>query len=73
MLQSMEPFTEHEFNIIGLDENADISDPTTRGDNAVIIDTWANKVFDINSAQEFYSDFFGLKNYENVKFVEDLN
>lgn len=71
ILQSLEPFAEHEFNVIGLDENADISNPTTWGENAVIIDTWAGKVFDINSAQEFYSDFFGLSNFKNVQLVED--
>lgn len=71
MLQSMEPFAEHEFNVIGLDENADLSDPSTWGDYAVVIDTWANKVFNVNSAQEFYSEFFGLNDFQNVQFVED--
>lgn len=71
MLQSIEPFAEHEFNVVGLDENADISDPSTWGDNAVIIDTWANKVFNVNSAKEFYLDFFGLKDFQNVQSVED--
>ena len=71
VLQSSEPFAEHEFNVIGLDENADISDPSTWGDNAVIIDTWANKVFNVNSAQEFYSDFFGINDLKNIQFVED--
>lgn len=71
MLQSLEPFAEHEFNVIGLAENADISDMSTWGDDAVIIDTWANKVFNVSSAQDFYSDFFGLNDFQNVQFVED--
>ena len=71
ILKSSDPFAEHEFNIIGLDENADISKPETWGENAVIIDTWANKVFDLNTAKDFYSEFFGLGNFNNVQFKED--
>jgi hypothetical protein len=50
-------FNEHVFNVIGLDKNADITKPETWGENAVIIDAWANKTGKANDIIDFYKDF----------------
>ncbi len=54
----------HVFNVINLDDNAIISDTETWGNNAVIVDAWAGKVFKPDEAIKFYRDFLGY-DYDN--------
>ena len=58
---------EHVFNVIGMAENADTKDPTTWGENAVIIDAWAGKTFTPQEGLEFYKDFFTYKSVDEIQ------
>lgn len=66
------PHSAHVFNVIGLAPNADITKPETWGNNAVIIDTWANKTGKANDIIKFYREFL-CYNAENqpMSFKED--
>ena len=66
-------FGSHVFNVIGLDKNANISDPSTWGKNAVIVDAWAGKTMTPKEAIEFYRDFFNYNNEHQKSNFEQLD
>lgn len=49
---------EHAFCIVGLDENADTTDPSSLGKNAIIIDAWLGKTFSVEEGIKYYKEFF---------------
>lgn len=49
---------EHAFCVIGLAENADTTDPSTWGKNAVIVDAWLGRTFSAKEGIEYYNEFF---------------
>lgn len=62
-------FLEHVFTIAGLQENCDITDPTTWGSKAIICDVWADKCLPAKDCIEFYKDFFAVNPLtHNLKF-----
>ncbi len=62
----------HVFNVIGLDKNADINNPETWGENAVVIDVWTNKLCSPKEALAFYKDFlnYGENNPMQIKELD---
>ena len=52
------PRPEHAFCVIGLDENADTTNPSTWGKNAVIVDAWLGKTFSVEEGIRYYKEFF---------------
>ena len=52
------PRPEHAFCVIGLDENADTTNPSTWGKNAVIVDAWLSKTFSVEEGINYYKEFF---------------
>lgn len=58
---------EHVFNVIGMAEDADTKNPSTWGENAVVVDAWSGKVFTPKEALKFYKDFF---NYDSVDDIQ---
>jgi hypothetical protein len=63
------PRGEHAFCVIGLDENADTTDPTTWGENAVIVDAWLGKTFSVKDGIEYYREFFRYnKSQDNPEY-----
>lgn len=65
-------YQSHVFNVIGMDKNANPSDPSTYGKNAVVIDTWAKKVMPFDDAVKYYNDFFLYnENNSTMTFKED--
>lgn len=52
------PRPEHAFCVIGLDENADTTNPATWGKNAVIVDAWLGKTFSVEEGINYYKEFF---------------
>ena len=58
---------EHVFNVIGMAEDADTKNPSTWGENAIVIDAWSGKVFTPKEALKFYKDFF---NYDSVDDIQ---
>lgn len=62
-------FLEHVFTIAGLQENCDITAPSTWGNKAVICDAWADKCLPAKDCIEFYKDFFAVNpTLHNLKF-----
>ena len=41
-----------------MDENADVHNPLTWGENAVIVDAWIGKTFSVQDGINFYKEFF---------------
>lgn len=65
-------YQSHVFNVIGMDKNADSSNPDTYGDNAIVIDTWLNKVMPFKEAVEFYHKYFLYdENGSKMTFTQD--
>lgn len=64
LINGNDDFGNHCFNVIGLKEDADITNPATWGEDAVIIDAWMGKVMKPNQAIGLYRDFLGY-DYEN--------
>lgn len=60
---------EHAFAVIGLPDNADMSNPSTWGENAVIIDAWAGKVFKYADGIEYYSQFLRYDNNNKDQMI----
>jgi len=58
----------HVFNVIGLDKNADINNPETWGENAIVVDVWAKKLTSAKSAIEYYKDFLGYDENNPMQF-----
>ena len=64
----------HVFNVIGLAPCAIKEDPRTWGENAIIVDTWANKVFKPQEGLAFYTEFLGYSQNNPIKFENlDIN
>ena len=64
----------HVFNVIGLAPNAIKEKPETWGENAIIVDAWANKVFQPQEGLAFYTDFLGYSQDNPMKFENlDVN
>ena len=63
----------HVFNIIGLGKNADVTNLGTWGDNAIIVDVWAEKVFTPEEGITFYRDFLGYDYDKQPLFIEEVN
>ena len=64
----------HVFNVIGLDKNADINNPETWGENALVIDVWANKLLPPKDAIAYYKEFLNYGEDNPVQFKKlDIN
>ena len=50
----------HVFTVMGMDKNADLTNPDTWGENALICDIWADKCMKAKDGIEFYKDFFKI-------------
>lgn len=60
----------HVFNVVGIATNADITNPSTWGQNAVVIDTWANKLYTVQQALNFYEKFLDYGSDNPMTFEE---
>lgn len=54
-------FGEHVFTIFGLKKGCDLTKPETWGDNAVVVDWWANMVMSARDAIDSYKRIFNFK------------
>ena len=59
------PICGHSFCVIGLDKNADLTNPKTWGGDAVIVDLWSNTVKQARKAISFFSDMMGVNKKQN--------
>ncbi|MDD3236467.1 MAG: hypothetical protein PHV37_00035 [Candidatus Gastranaerophilales bacterium] len=73
---------QHVFAVLGLDDNADLSNPETWGENAVMVDPWANNALPIvpdekgtSGINKLYSTFrTGNMIFENyAKYIDNTN
>ena len=63
--------SDHVFTVIGMDEKGDITDPSTWGNKAVIVDGWMNFVLSAPDAIREYAKFFDAK-YRRKPLYSDL-
>ena len=63
--------SDHIFSVIGTKENADFTDPSSWGNNAVIIDGWMNFALSVPDAIREYENFFMAK-YNKAPFYSDF-
>lgn len=63
----------HAFNIIGLKKTADLANPKTWGNNAVIIDGWKNMYGKAMDMLEYYKQLFNIEANETVQYSESKN
>ena len=64
----------HVFNVIGLDKNADITNPETWGENALVVDVWANKLLPPKEAVAYYKEFLNYGENNPMEFEKlDVN
>ena len=79
---SPESTDQHVFTVIGLDKNADLTDPTTWGENSVIVDPWGNIAAPTDSSDpsqsglnrlfaKFRTKFMTFDNY--AKYINPTN
>ena len=60
-LKDSEGKIEHYFNVIGMDENANVKDPYTWGKKAIVCDAWANACVEISDVLDFYENLFRIE------------
>lgn len=65
--------TEHVFTVAGLRDNADIKNPDTWGNNAIICDAWAGICEKADEGIKFYKDFFAPDKGRNCFGFEYCN
>jgi len=53
-------FRMHDFSVFGLKKGAEIDNPKTWGNNAVVVDPWSNRVMPANEAIRYYETKFGF-------------
>lgn len=64
----------HAFTVIGMNKNADVSNPKTWGKNAVIIDAWSNMVTRVREGIDFIKQTFKFDpEKENCVFSKHSN
>lgn len=63
-------YAEHVFTIAGLDPKADISNPETWGQNAVIVDGWAGICMKANEGIKYYNNFFNIDSDKHILSFE---
>lgn len=58
----------HTFCVIGMAENADTTDPSTWGKNAVIVDAWIGKSFSVQEGIDYYKEFLRFDDKHKMTF-----
>ena len=58
----------HTFSVIGMAENADTTDPSTWGKDAVIVDAWIGKSFSVQEGIEYYKEFLRFDDEHKMTF-----
>ena len=58
----------HTFCVVGMAENADTTDPSTWGENAVIVDAWIGKSFSVQEGIDYYKEFLRFDDKHKMTF-----
>lgn len=59
-------FCDHVFTVFDLKKGARVESPKTWGQNAVVVDPWANIVLPAHKAVEYFKSFLGIKEDEKL-------
>lgn len=58
----------HTFCVVGMAENADTTNPSTWGKNAVIVDAWIGKSFSVQEGIDYYKEFLRFDDKHKMTF-----